>query len=407
MLRPLRSLSFSLVSFVLLLFVAALTLPVPASAYLDSTGYLPIFGDLVKLQNDHDSATTADEAVYYIDSDLLRRAFPNRKVYDSWYAGFLGIKEITLEEMSRIRLAGNITYRPGTRLVKIPSVPRVYAVEPNGSLRWLETEAVARELYGSDWAQRVDDMSEALFADYVETVPLTANVWPTGTVVSRSSDSALFFIEGSGKRHIMPDVRYNFRIQDRNVITADEATLSKYDDLSPLSSADTKYTDTGESYFVGTLSPPTLDFPAAPEANRPAGEDASLYILRLTVGEPVTVRGLSVRLSGNLWLNGQPLISDLRFEDSRGVNLFGTKQMESSVGSTEETVTLAGAYTMESNTIEMLHLKGKLSADAPENTVITANFVESGLILANGWNGDLLTRYWVSTAFPEYQVVVK
>jgi hypothetical protein len=377
----------------------------PAVAYVEDMGYLAKFGDLVKLENDHDPATTADEAVYYIDSELQRRAFPNRRIYESWYDNFSGVREITAEEMARIRLSGNVTYRPGTRLIKIPSVPRVYAVEPGAKLRWIETEAIARELYGPDWAQRVDDVSEAYFANYTETVPLTAPVWPTGTVVRRASDTAYFMIEGAGKRYITPGTQALLRVQDRNVINTD-SDLSDYFDMAHVSQAELRLVDTGQDYYSETLPPASFDFPTEPEPTQAAGSDATLYVFRLTVGEPVIVRQLSVRLDGALWDGDQPLITDLRFEDLHGNNMFGIKPLESTPGATSETFTMNGAYTVPENTIELIRLRGQLSPNYPVDQTITANFVESGLNLADGGNGNRLPHYWSAEEFPEQRITV-
>ena len=92
-------------------------------------------GTLIKLEDDKDPATNEDKVVYYFDKEWQRRPFPNQKVYESWYTGFSGVKSITKAEMAEIQLGPPIIYRPGTRLVKIPSIPKVYAVEPNGVLR--------------------------------------------------------------------------------------------------------------------------------------------------------------------------------------------------------------------------------------------------------------------------------
>ena len=105
-------------------------------------------------------------AVYYYGDDGMRYAFPNDKVYFSWYNDFSGIETLTDEELAEIPLSGNVTYRPGTRLVKITTDPKVYAVGAGGLLRWITSESLARDLYGSTWASQVHDIPDAFFADY-------------------------------------------------------------------------------------------------------------------------------------------------------------------------------------------------------------------------------------------------
>ena len=58
-------------------------------------------------------------------------------------------------------------------MVKIQTDPKVYAVAKGGALRWVQTEASATALYGASWNTKVDDLSDAFFADYAigEQVP--------------------------------------------------------------------------------------------------------------------------------------------------------------------------------------------------------------------------------------------
>ena len=70
--------------------------------------------------------------------------------------------------------------KEGVYLVKIQSDPKTYAVEPNGTLRWVQTEAHARELYGDAWAKRVRDVDVSLFTDYAIGAPLAAGERPAG-----------------------------------------------------------------------------------------------------------------------------------------------------------------------------------------------------------------------------------
>jgi hypothetical protein len=63
-------------------------------------------------------------------------------------------------------LGSNVTYRPGVKMVKFTTVPKVYAVAHGGVLRWVKTENVASDLYGVNWNTKIDDISDAFFANY-------------------------------------------------------------------------------------------------------------------------------------------------------------------------------------------------------------------------------------------------
>ncbi len=114
-------------------------------------------------------------AVYYYTEAGTRLSFPNEKTYFTWYGDFSNITTITDAELAAITLAGNVTYRPGARMIKIQSDPRVYAVDDGGTLRWVQTEQLATSLYGADWAKKIDDLSDAFFSDYQTGLSITSS----------------------------------------------------------------------------------------------------------------------------------------------------------------------------------------------------------------------------------------
>ena len=105
------------------------------------------------------------QAVYYYAQDGKRYVFPTEKIYMSWYADFSGVVTVTDTELANIAIGGNVTYRPGVRLVKITTDPRVYAVHGQ-ALRWIASEAAARQIFGDDWARQVDDIPDPFFVNY-------------------------------------------------------------------------------------------------------------------------------------------------------------------------------------------------------------------------------------------------
>jgi len=80
----------------------------------------------------------SSSSVYYISGDN-RYVFPNDQTYKSWYSDYSTITNVTDEQLASLTLVGNVTYRPGTRLVKIQSDPKVYAVDKGGVLRWVNS----------------------------------------------------------------------------------------------------------------------------------------------------------------------------------------------------------------------------------------------------------------------------
>lgn len=123
-------------------------------------------GDLIKIPDDGDASTQPDSAVYYYASNGRRYVFPNEKVYLSWYTNFATVKTMPIDQMSLIPIGGNITYRPGSKLVKFQTDTKTYLPTRGGILRWVQTEEVARAYFGTSWNQYVDDISEAFYVNY-------------------------------------------------------------------------------------------------------------------------------------------------------------------------------------------------------------------------------------------------
>ena len=114
-------------------------------------------GDLVK---------GSSSSVYYYGADGKRYVFPTEKTYFTWFNGFNNVRTVTDTELGALPIGGNITYRPGLKLVKITTDPKVYAISSNGTLRWVMSEGIAQDLYGANWASQVDDIPDAFFTNY-------------------------------------------------------------------------------------------------------------------------------------------------------------------------------------------------------------------------------------------------
>lgn len=124
-------------------------------------------GDLIKTAcSDSAAADDPCKAVYYLAEDGKRHAFPNEKIYFTWYEDFDDVVTISSSDMADYSLGSNVTYHPGTRMVKFPSVNTVYAVAKGGVLRAVGSESVASALYGSSWNQYIDDLSEVFYTNY-------------------------------------------------------------------------------------------------------------------------------------------------------------------------------------------------------------------------------------------------
>ena len=135
--------------------LAMLAAPLASNAMVMTSAFSA--GDLVK---------GSGSTVYYFASNGKRFVFPNDKTYFTWYTNFDGVKQISDGALATIPLGGNVTYRPGVKMVKITTDPKVYAVDQGGVLRWVKTEQLAQTLFGLAWASRIDDVPDAFFTNY-------------------------------------------------------------------------------------------------------------------------------------------------------------------------------------------------------------------------------------------------
>lgn len=170
-------------------------IPMLATAALALGSVLPSFaqaataGDLIKCED--------FSAVYYLADDGKRYVFPNENMYFSWFPDFHDVVTISCEDLAALPIGGTAVYQAGTRLVKIPSVPTVFAVEPDGVLRAIANEEQARELFGDDWAKRVDDVPEGFWPSFTQGTELEDGELPEGMILTQDDD--IFRINNEGE----------------------------------------------------------------------------------------------------------------------------------------------------------------------------------------------------------------
>ncbi|MBI5621341.1 hypothetical protein HY933_00550 [Candidatus Falkowbacteria bacterium] len=158
-------------------------------------------GDLIKAA---DSST-----VYYYGYDGQRHAFPHSSIYFSWYDNFDRVKTVSKADLASINLGKNIMIRPGTYLVKLVSDPKVYAVEPEGVLRYIESVSQAATLYGGAWQSRVIDLADAFYGDYTSGGSFDSNRHPTGTVFRYDGEGDYYVLTNGYSRKFLSRVSWD------------------------------------------------------------------------------------------------------------------------------------------------------------------------------------------------------
>ncbi len=355
-------------------------------------------GDLIKLVSDNNPDTQHDAAVYYVADDGKRYVFPSSKVYHTWYEDFSGVREVSEAEMAAHMIGGNITYRPGTRLIKITSDPTVYAVEPGGVLRAIGSESIANDLYGESWNQIIDDVPDTYFINYSIGSPLAAPVWPTGTVVRRSSDDAFFYIDNGTKRRISTeDLLDQLRIQEQHLVTT-ELDLSTYPEAESITAPEAAITDTAERNVVSVAVPPQLRVQTPPSTFIAVASNATLLELHITAGRDVRLTRLTAVLqattddsrdegevdddAGGLVYgnNAQKNFSHLTFVNGSGFEVLGRQEIALDVNLDQvQTLNYTGNLLIPAGEDVVLFLKARLNHLLPDSEGYQVKLLNSGI----------------------------
>lgn len=243
-------------------------------------------------------------AVYYYASNGKRYVFPNEKTYKTWFNDFSSVVTITDAELAAIQIGGNIVYRPGTRLVKITTDPKVYAVSAHGTLHWITSETIANQLYGATWNQMIDDVSDAFFTNYTYGADITSAVHPNGAQIKYAGSSNIYVIEGGNKRLIADAAAYSANRFNSAYVMNIADTITYTSAATNLSAAESTYTDVAQlggstPVVVGNLNVAVASTTPASATVPQGAVGVSVAQFTLTAGSnAVTVDGLTLTRSG-------------------------------------------------------------------------------------------------------------
>ncbi|MBU0614045.1 hypothetical protein KJ766_02030 [Patescibacteria group bacterium] len=197
--------------------LAAFAVPSVATA---ATG-----GDLIK--------GSSLSTLYYYGYDGSRYTFPNEKTYKTWFEDFSGVTTLSDSALSDISLGGNVVYRPGSYWIKIQSNPKTYAVAADGTIHWVETEAVATDFAGSDWNQHIHDVPDTFFVDYTEGVSLMSATAYEGMMYMDGGD---YYVSLDGEKRMVSaagrsanDMMADFFLDGSGI---DDSALSAGDEIT-------------------------------------------------------------------------------------------------------------------------------------------------------------------------------
>jgi hypothetical protein len=342
----LRKIFASSVMVMTVVVMSGLTAPVATNASAQA-------GDLIKKDG--------LSAVYYLGEDEKRYVFPNEATYMSWYSDFSGVVTVSAEELASYPLGANVVVRPGTNLVKITTDPKVYAVEADGTLRWVQTEEDAIALYGANWASRVIDVADSFFTNYTIGTPLASGEVPFGSLLSKEGEGHIYYYDGSDYRLIEDEVAFLAnRFKFDHVLTFNDFTPSG----DPIIGSEAQIIKTSQSGTTAGVQPGQgTGVTVALNSQTPASQSVPSTVSRV----PFTKVNLTASNDGAITLESLTVTRTGLTSNSSGIKVWAEKDgsavtSKRTLSSDEAMLTFAPALTIPAGQTITLDILAELNA---------------------------------------------
>ncbi len=341
-------------------------------------------GDLIKM--------AGLSSVYYLAADGKRYVFPNESTYFSWYSDFSGVVTISQSELESYPLGANVTVRPGTKLVKITTNPKVYAVIAGGNLLAIPDEATAAILYGAEWNKRIIDVSDAFFTNYkISSSVVSATAYPQGSLVKFGTEADVYYInaDGTASKIVSEAAFLANRFKWADVITATIAKPATGADITGMvgtltdtSSGAGGYADAGTGVTVALAS------------DTPASVSVITNTTTLTGNGQAAVPFTKVNFTASA--DGDVKITNLKFRrtgissDSDVESLYlydGATRLTAEASVSSNMVTFnnaAGLFTVAKGTTRSITLKGDMLYSALSGKTIGFSLLAATDVTTNG-----------------------
>ncbi|MFZ2310925.1 MAG: hypothetical protein WAW11_05270 [Patescibacteria group bacterium] len=375
------------------LIIGVMMLTVLMTSGINVDAAAPQAGDLIKM----DGLST----VYFLGNDGKRYVYPHSSVFFTWHKDFSGVVTVSPSELASYPLGSNVVMKAGTKLVKITTDPSVYAVEPNGVLRKISSEADAIALYGSMWAKRVVDVADSFFTNYTVGTPLTSGQIPAGSLVKNANSAAVYYFDGTNYRSIASETAFNAnRFDFANVLTITNAitaggnsvTTAEFAYDAQGGSQGTVVTGSGLTASLSAATPAGISVPKngarvpMAKVNLTAANDGAITV------SSITVKRIGLSTYSNI---------DKVWAEKDGVMVASKKSMNSN---DESILTFSPALTVNAGQTVTLELIAALTGDNAGTiglSIASASAVSASAASISGSfpiNGNLMspTNYTVT-----------
>lgn len=130
--------------------------------------------------------------VYFVDEQLQRHPIPSEQIFFTWENSFSVVKTVTDATLSALSLGSPVLPKAGVVLIKMESVPDVFAVSYDDTkaptLHLISDETLANALFGSSWADYVIDLPLTFFSKFKMGTPLTQDSVVDKVIMKRRGD---------------------------------------------------------------------------------------------------------------------------------------------------------------------------------------------------------------------------
>ncbi|MDP2709138.1 MAG: hypothetical protein Q8O93_03770 [bacterium] len=341
-------------------------------------------GDLIKMDG--------LSSVYFLAADGKRYVFPNESTYFSWYSDFSGVVTISQSELESLPLGANVTVRPGTKLVKITTNPKVYVVTSGGSLVAVPDEATAAALYGANWNQRIIDVPDAFFTNYsISTSVVSATAYPEGSLVKFGDSADVFYVNADGTASkIANEAAFTAnRFKWADVITS---TLTKPTEGAEITGADADLTDTSSG--AGGAAGAGTGLTVALASDTPASATVITDITATTGNGQANIKFVKVNFTAAS--DGDVKVTNIKFKrtgisaDTDLDSLFlydGDTRLTDASSISSNFVTFnnaSGLFTVSKGTTKSITLVGDMNYAATSGKTIGFSVVAAADVVTNG-----------------------
>lgn len=107
-----------------------------------------------------------EKTVYFVASDATAYPFPDQQTFFSWYPSFSKVKVQDKGTVANTLSKLPVSLKPGARVVKFGTDPKLYAVSQGARLRWITNEKVLVDLFGQNWRNYFETLPSERIREY-------------------------------------------------------------------------------------------------------------------------------------------------------------------------------------------------------------------------------------------------